>query len=166
MLAQRLTTMNVKLTRNFCSTPPTIVKTFANQDKLPPLPVPSLKDTCDKYLQTVVPITASTLGAFNSFSGQNEMLTSRLGNPALIEKTKQYVADFTKPGGLGEVLQSRLVQRSKEHKNWLEEWWLKYAYLAWPDPIPIYSNYYFMFDEEIAKGISRTEQMYTNGIYS
>jgi hypothetical protein len=60
-------------------------------------------------------------------------------------------------GGDGERLQQQLVQRGKERRNWLEDWWLQSAYCAWPDPIPINSNYYFLFDEEVAKsGSSQT----------
>lgn len=51
----------VQLARNYCSAA-VPRKTFSNQEKLPPLPVPPLKDTIDKFLRTAVPVAESTLG--------------------------------------------------------------------------------------------------------
>jgi hypothetical protein len=53
----------VQLARNYCSA--TTPKTFSNQDKLPSLPVPPLKDTIDKFLRTAVPVAESTLGTID-----------------------------------------------------------------------------------------------------
>lgn len=39
----------------------------------------------------------------------------------------------------------------KKGKSWLEDWWLKYSYLIWRDPLPLNSNYFMNFDEEICK---------------
>eukprot|EP01116_Phalansterium_solitarium_P025693 TRINITY_DN9949_c0_g1_i2.p1 TRINITY_DN9949_c0_g1~~TRINITY_DN9949_c0_g1_i2.p1 ORF type:complete len:626 (+),score=142.42 TRINITY_DN9949_c0_g1_i2:105-1982(+) len=106
-------------------------KTFAHQsqEKLGPLPVPNLGDTCDKYLRSLGPLLT-----------QEEL-----------QQTTNIVNDFRKPGGDGEHLQRLLQQRSEEQwaqgNNWLEDWWLKYAYMAWPDPICVGSNFYIILDD-------------------
>jgi hypothetical protein len=70
--------------------PKPVVKTFANDSKLPPLPVPPLRETINKYLQTVIPhATAEELN-----------------------RTKSFAEEFLKPGGDGERLQLKLQKRS------------------------------------------------------
>eukprot|EP01114_Cavostelium_apophysatum_P012779 TRINITY_DN2942_c0_g1_i4.p1 TRINITY_DN2942_c0_g1~~TRINITY_DN2942_c0_g1_i4.p1 ORF type:complete len:627 (+),score=164.81 TRINITY_DN2942_c0_g1_i4:91-1971(+) len=114
--------------------PRKIVKTFANQDSLPPLPVPALESILDKYLKSVVP--ALTKEEY--------------------ENTERIVRNFAKSED-AQRLHRKLQERSKElwslpeKKNWLEDWWFQYAYLIWPDPIPVSSNYYMVFNEEVIK---------------
>ena len=40
--------------------PPTEGVAFPHQADLPPLPLPSLQDTCDRYLDTVRPLLSET----------------------------------------------------------------------------------------------------------
>jgi len=79
---------------------------------LPALPVPPLQQSFDKYLRTIVPLVSA----------------DELAN------TKALVAEFLRPGGVGEKLQEMLLQRKadmeKIGKSWLEDWWFKYAYLG------------------------------------
>ena len=70
-------------------------KTFENDDNLPALPLPSLKNTLDLYLQSVVP-----------FLTTNEL-----------EKTKRIVEEFG--DNEGQNLQEKLLQRANENKNWV-----------------------------------------------
>ena len=70
------------------------VKTFANQSKMPRLPIPPLEQTTRKYLKTLEPL----------LSVED------------LAKSRKFVEDFTKPGGLGETLQGRLVAYEKEQK--------------------------------------------------
>ena len=70
-------------------------KTFENDDNLPALPLPSLKNTLDLYLQSVVP-----------FLTPNEL-----------EKTKRIVEEFD--DNEGQILQEKLLQRANENKNWV-----------------------------------------------
>jgi carnitine O-acetyltransferase len=73
------------------------------QRNLPRLPVPALADTCELYL--------------------------RLARPLLSEReyeaTRRAAADFVRPGGPGEALQSRLLRWSTTSApdNWLEPFW-------------------------------------------
>lgn len=97
-------------------------KTFSNQKKLKPLPVPPLDHSCQLYLQSLIPLLTD-----------QELANSKLA-----------VEEFR--NGIGPTLQKRLEERSKEQwkygKNWLEDWWRTWAYLKWPDPIVINSNFY------------------------
>ncbi len=68
---------------------------------MPRLPIPPLAQTCELYLKTLRPLVT----------------------PAELEENKQLVADFSKPGGQGEVLRNLLVQHAAKEHNWLEKWW-------------------------------------------
>src|SRR3954454_21506644 len=80
----------------------TEVKTFSNQHKLPRLPIPSLEESTRKYLNSLRPLLSS----------EN------------LAQTERHVKDFIKPGGLGQILQQRLidVDRISPH-NWLNDTW-------------------------------------------
>ena len=70
---------------------------LAKQDSLPPLPVPPLQQTMDKYLLAIKPLV----------------------DEEDFDYTKDLVEDFLKPGGDGEVLHNKLLQRAKTEKNWV-----------------------------------------------
>ncbi|KAL2352456.1 carnitine O-acetyltransferase-like protein [Cryomyces antarcticus] len=93
------------------------------EDSLPRLPVPSLKETADRYLKSVHPLVT-----------EEEF-----------EHTKKAVADFIQPGGQGETLQKRLEARRDDpnHKNWIYEWWNQAAYLTYRDPVIPYVSYFY-----------------------
>lgn len=80
-------------------------RTFQYQDSLPSLPVPSLEESLNKYLESVKP-----------FANEEEY-----------KKTEEIVKKFQ--NGIGEKLHQKLLERAKEKRNWLEEWWLNVAYL-------------------------------------
>ncbi|KAJ3097428.1 hypothetical protein HDU97_004876 [Phlyctochytrium planicorne] len=100
------------------------IGTFANQDKVPRLPIPPLSQTAEKYLKSCKPLLS----------------------PTDFETTKVAVAEFVKPGGYGEVLQARLHEVDKNAPNsWLEDIWLKKAYLEWREPSMINVNWWCQF---------------------
>jgi carnitine O-acetyltransferase len=100
------------------------MKTFENQDKLPRLPIPPLENTLAVYLNSVKPHLSPK--DFQSYS--------------LIVK------DFGET--LGPKLQQRLIEYDKTQKNsWLEEWWLKYAYLSWRTSVMVHSNWYMLLQD-------------------
>jgi carnitine O-acetyltransferase len=95
------------------------IKTFAYQENLPKLPVPSLDDTCNRYLKSVQPFS----------------------NSIEYEKTRHIVKEFLQ-SKTGEQLQNWLLERAaKTSTSWLEEWWNHLAYLDVRDPILINVNY-------------------------
>ena len=73
---------------------------FAKQLELPHLPVPLLQQSLSKYLLAV-----RCLVEDNDFN-----------------KTKRIAEEFGKEGGIGEMLQERLIERSRVNVNWVGIW--------------------------------------------
>lgn len=71
---------------------------LAHQEGLPKLPVPPLKQTCDRYLAALDPIV----------------------DPEELNHTRQLLEEFQKPGSVGERLQKGLEQRAKKMDNWVK----------------------------------------------
>ncbi|RDD45432.1 Carnitine O-acetyltransferase [Trichoplax sp. H2] len=88
---------------------------FQYQDSLPHLPVPKLQDTLQRYLRSVQAIVSD-----DQYS-----------------KTKEIVEEFGKSGGLGEKLTQKLKERAKTHDNWVDDFWIRYAYLSVREPLMI-----------------------------
>ena len=95
------------------------------EDKLPNLPVPPLKQTLDKYITSLEPIL---------FDSE-------------YENTKNVVAEFGKPGGVGEKLQKKLMDKAHYSDNWLAEWWNNCAYFDYRAPVVINSSPAVTFPE-------------------
>ncbi|KAF4522336.1 hypothetical protein B566_EDAN011337 [Ephemera danica] len=81
-------------------------------------PVPALKPSIERYLESAKPFLTEAEYAV----------------------TTTLAREFIAPGGVGERLQGVLEERAKNHDNWLEEWWLNYAYLDYRDSLVINSN--------------------------
>ncbi|KAJ9245331.1 hypothetical protein DTO027B5_1402 [Paecilomyces variotii] len=98
------------------------------EDSLPRLPVPSLEETGRRYLKSVHPLVS----------------------PAEFERTSKAVEAFIRPGGEGEPLQKRLLERAADpkHKNWIYEWWNDAAYLAYRDPVVPYVSYFYSYRDD------------------
>uniref|UniRef100_A0A3Q2C7U0 Peroxisomal carnitine O-octanoyltransferase n=1 Tax=Cyprinodon variegatus TaxID=28743 RepID=A0A3Q2C7U0_CYPVA len=92
-------------------------RTFQYQNSLPPLPVPSLQGSLSKYLDAVRP-----------FATKKEF-----------KATVNTVRKFSE--GVGRELHQKLLQRAKEKRNWLEEWWLDTAYLEVRIPSQLNVNF-------------------------
>ncbi|XP_017274476.1 carnitine O-palmitoyltransferase 1, liver isoform isoform X2 [Kryptolebias marmoratus] len=93
---------------------------YSFQNSLPRLPVPSVKDTCMRYLESVRPLMDD---------GQFERMTA-------LSK------DFEK--NLGPRLQWYLKLKSWWASNYVSDWWEEYIYLRGRGPIMVNSNYYAM----------------------
>ncbi|KAJ5912182.1 Carnitine O-acetyltransferase [Penicillium subrubescens] len=98
------------------------------EDSLPRLPVPSLEETGKRYLKSVHPLVSE----------------------AEFERTKKAVETFIRPGGEGEPLQKRLLERAANPKinNWLAEWWNSAAYLGYRDPVIPYVSYFYSYRDD------------------
>lgn len=98
------------------------------QESLPRLPVPSLEETASRYLKSVHPIIT----------------------PKEYENTKIAVDEFIRPGGIGEELQKKLVERRERSdvQNWLSEWWNFSAYLGYRDPVVPYVSYFYSYKDD------------------
>ena len=88
---------------------------------VPRLPIPTLEESCARYLRAAQPLQSSADHA----------------------KTKQVVADFCKPGGEGELLQKELKRTDASlpaQSSYVESLWYRLAYLGGRDPVTIGSN--------------------------
>lgn len=95
--------------------------TFQNQKNLQRLPIPDLNNLKSKYLKSLKPILT----------------------PQELENSTKAVNSFCKE--FGKELQERLISYGKDKDNWLEELWLKKAYLEWREPSLINVNYWCQF---------------------
>jgi len=98
-------------------------KTYAVQDTLPPLPVPKLRDTFRRFLDSVQPIWPA----------------DRYEEMVLI------VHQLGAARGAGERIQRELVRRARSLRmqgSWIEEWWEKERLLKSRLPLPAFSNWY------------------------
>ncbi|TKS73231.1 Carnitine O-palmitoyltransferase 1, liver isoform [Collichthys lucidus] len=93
---------------------------YSFQNSLPRLPVPTVKDTCKRYLESVRPLMDDE---------QYERMTG-------------LTKDFEK--NLGPRLQWYLKLKSWWTSNYVSDWWEEYIYLRGRGPIMVNSNYYAM----------------------
>ncbi|KAI1803408.1 acyltransferase ChoActase/COT/CPT [Daldinia bambusicola] len=93
------------------------------QDSLPKLPVPTLEETAARYVKSLHPLLS----------------------PVEYAASKKAVEEFIKPGGVGQELQKKLLERREDPqvKNWLYEWWNDSAYLSYRDPVVPYVSYFY-----------------------
>uniref|UniRef100_A0A3Q2Q4P6 Carnitine O-acetyltransferase n=1 Tax=Fundulus heteroclitus TaxID=8078 RepID=A0A3Q2Q4P6_FUNHE len=92
-------------------------RSFVYQEGLPKLPVPPLKQTCERYLASLEPIVS-----------EEEL-----------EDTRMLLQEFLK-GGVGERLQKGLERRARKTDNWVSEWWMQSAYLDCRMPLAVYTS--------------------------
>ncbi|KAI1314717.1 hypothetical protein EDD11_001839 [Mortierella claussenii] len=102
--------------------------TLSLQHTLKKLPVPTLEETLAKYIHSIEP----------------------LATPEELERSKALAKDFIKPGGLGRVLQQRLLDVDRAAPdNWLDDtWWISKAYHEWREPLLVNSNWYILMKNE------------------
>ncbi|XP_036962359.1 carnitine O-palmitoyltransferase 1, liver isoform isoform X1 [Acanthopagrus latus] len=93
---------------------------YSFQNSLPRLPVPSVKDTCRRYLESVRPLM----------------------DDEQYERMKGLAKDFEK--NLGPRVQWYLKLKSWWASNYVSDWWEEYIYLRGRGPIMVNSNYYAM----------------------
>lgn len=95
------------------------------QNSLPSLPIPSLDDTCERWLSSVKPL----LGAEEYQECEN--LSNEFKN------------------GIGPKLQRYLHLKRLLSTNWCSDWWEEYVYLTSRSPIMVHSNFYIIAQAEI-----------------
>ncbi|XP_061646749.1 choline O-acetyltransferase isoform X2 [Phyllopteryx taeniolatus] len=87
-------------------------------DGAPKLPLPVLKDTLDTYLRCVKHLLADEH----------------------FRKTQEAVKRFGAPGGLGELLHCKLLERREKKANWVYDYWLNDMYLSNRLALPVNSS--------------------------
>ncbi|XP_017573019.1 carnitine O-palmitoyltransferase 1, liver isoform isoform X1 [Pygocentrus nattereri] len=93
---------------------------YSFQSSLPRLPVPAVKDTTKRYLESVHPLM----------------------DDAQYKRMEGLAKDFEK--NLGPKLQWYLKLKSWWTSNYVSDWWEEYIYLRGRGPIMVNSNYYAM----------------------
>uniref|UniRef100_H3DQ14 Choline O-acetyltransferase n=1 Tax=Tetraodon nigroviridis TaxID=99883 RepID=H3DQ14_TETNG len=96
---------------------------------LPKVPVPPLKQTLDTYLKCVQHLV-----------DEDQFL-----------KTKAVVEKFRTPGGAGETLQKKLLERRDKMDNWVYEYWLEDMYLNNRLALPVNSSPAMVFPQQTFK---------------
>ncbi|KAI4878149.1 hypothetical protein NFI96_028410, partial [Prochilodus magdalenae] len=94
------------------------IRSIAHQEGLPKMPVPPLRQTCERYLAMLEPLVS-----------EEEL-----------EHTRALVDEFLRSGGVGERLQRGLERRARKTENWLSEWWMQSAYLDSRMPVAVYTS--------------------------
>ncbi|MCB5909664.1 choline/carnitine O-acyltransferase [Streptomyces pinistramenti] len=98
--------------------------TFAQEDSLPRVPLPTLEESCERFLAWCEPLlTADERAA-----------------------TEAEVAAFLRPGGPGRTLQAALAgyDTTDGVHSWLDTFW-PYRYLGRRDRIALNANFFFLF---------------------
>ncbi|KAJ3583635.1 hypothetical protein NHX12_016325 [Muraenolepis orangiensis] len=93
---------------------------YSYQTSLPHLPVPTIRDTLSRYLESVQPLLS----------------------PADFERMTGLASQFEV--GLGNRLQRYLKLKALWATNYVSDWWEEYIYLRSRGPIMVNSNYYGM----------------------
>ncbi|EKM83245.1 hypothetical protein AGABI1DRAFT_111693 [Agaricus bisporus var. burnettii JB137-S8] len=98
-------------------------KTFAYQEQLPKLPIPSLEDTCRRYLK-----------ALEALQDEREHAV-----------TKAAVQEFLE--GDGPRIHQNLIEWAKDKASYIEEFWYE-SYLSHSDPVVLALNPYFILEND------------------
>uniref|UniRef100_A0A1A8QLR9 Choline O-acetyltransferase n=1 Tax=Nothobranchius rachovii TaxID=451742 RepID=A0A1A8QLR9_9TELE len=102
------------------------VKEVSRGQVLPKVPVPPLKQTLDTYLKCIQPLVKDDQ----------------------FKKTKAIVEKFGSPGGVGEVLQKKLLERREKTANWVYDYWLEDMYLNNRLALPVNSSPAMVFPKQ------------------
>ncbi|KAH7885657.1 carnitine acetyl transferase [Phlebopus sp. FC_14] len=110
-------------TTTFRPTTPPPGRTFANQDGLPKLPIPSLEDTCQRYLT-----------ALRGLQDDREHAATARAVAAFLE-------------GEGPALQARLKEWAAHRASYIEDFWYE-SYLSHSDPVVLALNPFFVLEND------------------
>ncbi|XP_019585673.2 choline O-acetyltransferase [Rhinolophus sinicus] len=88
------------------------------EPELPKLPVPPLQQTLATYLRCMQPLVPEEQ----------------------FRRSQAIVQRFGAPGGLGEILQQKLLERQEKTANWVSEYWLNDMYLNNRLALPVNSS--------------------------
>ncbi|WP_436501471.1 choline/carnitine O-acyltransferase [Actinokineospora sp. HUAS TT18] len=116
------------------SSPEWSPRTFGNEDRLPRVPLPTLQETCDRFLEWCAPLlTAEELA-----------------------ETEAAVAAYLAPDSVAHELHAALVEYNETPgvHSWLDTFWPS-RYLGRRDRIALNANFFFLFKDS---GETQTER--------
>ncbi|CAE7114775.1 unnamed protein product [Rhizoctonia solani] len=97
--------------------------TFANQASLPKLPIPPLKDTCERYLR-----------ALSALQDEREHHTTKLAVEDFLVRT-------------GPMWDAKLREYAETKDSYIEEFWYE-SYLSHSDPVVLALNPFFVLEDD------------------
>ncbi|MFJ6752005.1 MULTISPECIES: choline/carnitine O-acyltransferase [unclassified Streptomyces] len=105
--------------------------TFSLEDSLPRVPLPSLQESCERFLAWSAPLLT----------------------PEQRAATEAEVAAFQQPDGPGPILQAALAgyDATDGVHSWLDTFW-PYRYLGRRDRIALNANFFFLFQDTVPDG--------------
>jgi carnitine O-acetyltransferase len=109
--------------------------TFAQEDSLPRVPLPTLEASCERFLAWCAPLLSADERA----------------------ATEAEVTAFLRPDGPGRVLQAALEEYDATEgvHSWLDTFW-PYRYLCRRDRIALNANFFFLFKDSGRPQVERT----------
>ncbi len=107
-------------------TSPLSEKTFGNEDRLPRVPLPTLEQTCARFVEWSAPLLT----------------------PEQLATTEAAVAEFLAPDSPAHALQAALAEYDATPgvQSWLDEFW-RSRYLGRRDRIALNANFFFLFKD-------------------
>ncbi|MEV0081317.1 choline/carnitine O-acyltransferase [Saccharopolyspora sp. NPDC050642] len=108
--------------------------TFGNEDRLPRVPLPTLAESCERFVEWCAPLL-----------GADELAA-----------TEAAVRAFQSPGSPAHALQAALERYDAEEgvRSWLDTFW-PYRYLGRRDRIALNANFFFLFRESAQEQVER-----------
>ncbi|GLY68043.1 choline/carnitine O-acyltransferase [Amycolatopsis taiwanensis] len=125
------------------SNPEWSARTFGNEESLPRVPLPTLEDSCRRFLEWCTPLlTAEELA-----------------------RTETAVADFLAPESPAHELQATLeaYDRSEGVLSWLDTFW-PYRYLGRRDRIALNANFFFLFQRSVLGQVERAAELIASAV--
>jgi carnitine O-acetyltransferase len=112
----------------------TSTRTFGNEEHLPRVPVPTLADTCQRFLEWSAPLLTDDQRA----------------------DTEKAVDAFLAPGSPAHELQAALegYDRRPDVASWLDDFWA-HRYLGRRDRIALNANFFFLFHDSGEDQVTR-----------
>ncbi|MGW5742705.1 choline/carnitine O-acyltransferase [Amycolatopsis sp. NPDC003861] len=123
------------------SSPEWSTRTFGNEDRLPRVPLPTLEDSCRRFLEWCAPLLT----------------------PDELAETEAAVAEFQ--AGPGPELHARLEEydRSPGVRSWLDTFW-PYRYLGRRDRIALNANFFFLFQDSPLGQVERAAELAASAV--
>ncbi|MEV5540012.1 choline/carnitine O-acyltransferase [Saccharopolyspora shandongensis] len=108
--------------------------TFGNEDRLPRVPLPTLAESCERFVEWCAPLL-----------DEDELAA-----------TEAAVRAFQSPGSPAHALQAALERYDAEEgvRSWLDTFW-PYRYLGRRDRIALNANFFFLFRESAQEQVER-----------
>ncbi|MPY79687.1 MAG: choline/carnitine O-acyltransferase, partial [Actinophytocola sp.] len=119
-------------------------RTFGNEDSLPRVPLPSVAESCERFLEWCAPLLT-----------EDELA-----------ETKAAVEEFQRDGSAAHTLQAALAEYDATDgvHSWLDTFW-PYRYLGRRDRIALNANFFFLFNDVDADQANRAAGLIASALH-